>query len=140
LKKIPGGNTMLKEFRDFAVRGNVIDLAVAVIIGGAFGKIVGSLVNDILMPLIGLALGGVNFAELSVTVGEAVIKWGAFVQAIIDFVVIAFVIFLIVRAANKTKKEEPAPAPAAPTTKECPFCLTEIAIKASRCPNCTSQL
>jgi large conductance mechanosensitive channel len=131
---------MLKEFRDFAVRGNVIDLAVAVIIGGAFGKIVGSLVNDILMPLIGLALGGVNFAELSVTVGQAVIKWGAFVQAIIDFVVIAFVIFLIVRAANKTKKEEPAPAPAAPTTKECPFCLTEIAIKASRCPNCTSQL
>jgi large conductance mechanosensitive channel len=131
---------MLKEFRDFAVRGNVIDLAVAVIIGGAFGKIVSSLVNDILMPLIGLALGGVNFAELSITVGEAVIKWGAFVQAIIDFVVIAFVIFLIVRAANKTKKEETAPAPAAPTTKECPFCLTEIAIKASRCPNCTSQL
>ncbi len=131
---------MLKEFRDFAVRGNVIDLAVAVIIGGAFGKIVGSLVNDILMPLIGLALGGLNFAELSVTVGQAVIKWGAFAQAIIDFVVIAFVIFLIVKAANKTKKEEPAPAPAAPTTKECPFCLTEIAIKASRCPNCTSQL
>jgi len=131
---------MLKEFRDFAVRGNVIDLAVAVIIGGAFGKIVGSLVNDILMPLIGLALGGVNFAELSITVGEAVVKWGAFVQAIIDFVVIAFVIFLIVKAANKTKKEEPTPAPAEPATKECPFCLTEIAIKASRCPNCTSQL
>lgn len=131
---------MLKEFRDFAVRGNVIDLAVGVIIGGAFGKIVGSLVNDILMPLIGLALGGINFAELSITVGEAAVKWGAFVQTVIDFIIIAFVIFLIVKAANKTKKEEPAAAPAEPTTKECPFCLTEIAIKATRCPNCTSQL
>lgn len=128
---------MLKEFRDFAVRGNVIDLAVAVIIGGAFGKIVTSLVNDILMPLIGLLLGGINFSELSFTVGEAVILWGAFLQAVIDFVIIAFVIFLIVKAANKTKKEEPA---AEPTTKECPQCFSEIHIKAARCPNCTSQL
>jgi large conductance mechanosensitive channel len=127
---------MLKEFRDFAMRGNVIDLAVAVIIGGAFGKIINSLVNDILMPLIGLALGGVNFSELSFKVGEAVVLWGAFVQAIVDFVIIAFVIFLIIRAVNKTKKQEPAP----PTTKECPFCFTEISIKATRCPNCTSQL
>jgi large conductance mechanosensitive channel len=131
---------MLKEFREFTMRGNVIDLAVAVIIGGAFGKIVGSLVNDLLMPLIGLALGGINFSELSLTVGEAVIKWGAFVQSIIDFVVIAFVIFLLVKAANKTKKEEPAPAPAEPTTKTCPHCFTEIPVKATRCPNCTSQL
>jgi large conductance mechanosensitive channel len=131
---------MLKEFRDFAVRGNVIDLAVAVIIGGAFGKIVTSMVNDILMPLIGLLLGGVNFSELSFTVGEAVVLWGAFVQAIVDFVIIAFVIFLIIRAVNKTKKQEPAPAPAEPTTKECPLCFTEISIKATRCPNCTSQL
>jgi large conductance mechanosensitive channel len=129
---------MLKEFRDFAVRGNVIDLAVAVIIGGAFGKIVGSLVNDILMPLLGLLLGGVNFSELSFTVGDAVVLWGAFVQSVVDFVIIAFVIFLIIRAVNKPKKEEPAPAD--PTTKECPFCFTEIAIKATRCPNCTSQL
>jgi large conductance mechanosensitive channel len=94
---------MLKEFRDFAMRGNVIDLAVAVIIGGAFGKIINSLVNDILMPLFGLALGGVNFSELSFKVGEAVVLWGAFVQAIVDFVIIAFVIFLIIRAVNKTK-------------------------------------
>ncbi len=131
---------MLKEFRNFAMRGNVIDLAVGVIIGGAFGKIVGSLVNDILMPLVGLALGGVNFAEQAIQIGEASVKWGAFVQAIIDFIIIAFVIFLIVKAANKAKKEEPAPAPAAPTTKECPFCFSTVSIKATRCPNCTSQL
>lgn len=131
---------MLKEFRDFAVRGNVIDLAVAVIIGGAFGKIVGSLVNDILMPLVGLALGGINFAEQAFTIGEAVIKWGAFVQTVIDFVIIAFVIFMIIKAVNKTKKEEPAPVPAEPTVKACSFCFTEIPIKATRCPNCTSQL
>ena len=131
---------MLKEFRDFAMRGNVIDLAVGVIIGGAFGKIVGSLVNDLLMPLVGLALGGINFAEQSFIVGEAIIKWGAFLQTVIDFVIIAFVIFLIVKAANATKKVEPAPVPAAPTTKTCPNCFTEIHIKATRCPNCTSQL
>ena len=131
---------MLKEFKEFVMRGNVLDLAVAVIIGGAFGKIIGSLVNDILMPLIGLVLGGVNFSELAFTVGEAVIKWGAFVQAIVDFVVIAFVIFMIIKSANASKKkEEPAP-PAEPTTKDCPYCFTTIAIKATRCPNCTSEL
>lgn len=127
---------MLKEFREFAIRGNVMDLAVAVIIGGAFGKIVTSLVNDILMPLIGLVMGGVNFADLSVTVGNAVVKWGAFVQSIIDFVIIAFVIFMLVRAMNRLKREEPA----TPTTKECPHCFTTIPLKAARCPNCTSQL
>ncbi|GAB4494999.1 MAG: large conductance mechanosensitive channel protein MscL [Anaerolineales bacterium] len=131
---------MLKEFRDFAMRGNVIDLAVGVIIGGAFGKIVGSLVNDILMPLIGLVLGGVNFAEQAIQIGDASVKWGAFVQAVIDFIIIAFVIFLIVKAANKAKKQEPAPAPAEPTTKECPFCLSTVSLKATRCPYCTSQL
>ncbi len=131
---------MLKEFRDFAMRGNVIDLAVGVIIGGAFGKIVASLVNDILMPLIGLVLGGINFADQAIQIGEASVKWGAFVQAIIDFIIIAFVIFLIVKAANKAKKQEPAPAPAQPTTRECPFCYSTIHIKATRCPNCTSQL
>ena len=131
---------MLKEFRDFAMRGNVIDLAVAVIIGGAFGKIIGSLVNDILMPLIGLLLGGVNFSELSFTVGEAIVLWGAFVQAVVDFVIITCVIFFIIRAVNKTKKQEPASPPAEPTTKECPFCCTEISLKATRCPYCTSQL
>jgi large conductance mechanosensitive channel len=131
---------MLKEFRDFAMRGNVIDLAVGVIIGGAFGKIVGSLVNDMLMPLIGALMGGINLSEESIEIGAAVVKWGAFTQTVIDFIIIAFVVFLIVRAANKTKKEEPAPAPAEPTSKECPQCCTEIPIKASRCPNCTSQL
>jgi large conductance mechanosensitive channel len=131
---------MLKEFKEFVMRGNVLDLAVAVIIGGAFGKIIGSLVNDILMPLIGLALGGVNFSELAFTVGEAVVKWGAFIQAIVDFIIIAFVIFMIIRAANASKKkEEPAPAPE-PTTKDCPYCFTTISIKATRCPNCTSEL
>ena len=131
---------MLKEFKEFVMRGNVLDLAVAVIIGGAFKAIVSSLVNDILMPLIGLAMGGVNFAELSFTVGEAVVTWGAFIQAIVDFIVIAFVIFMIIRAANNAKKkEEPAPEPE-PTTKDCPYCFTTISIKATRCPNCTSEL
>ncbi|RIK31642.1 MAG: large conductance mechanosensitive channel protein MscL [Anaerolineae bacterium] len=128
---------MLKEFRDFAMRGNVMDLAIAVIIGGAFGKIIASLVNDVLMPLIGLLLGGISFANLSVTVGDAVIAYGLFIQAIVDFIIVAFVIFLLVRAMNNMKK--PAPA-AEPTTKECPYCNTTIPIKARRCPNCTSQL
>ncbi|MBL8088964.1 MAG: large conductance mechanosensitive channel protein MscL [Anaerolineales bacterium] len=128
---------MLKEFREFIARGNVLDLAIAVIIGGAFGKIVTSLVGDILTPLIGLLMGGINLSEETSTIGEAVIKWGAFVQSIFDFLVIAFVIFLIVRTANKMKK---APPPADPTTKECNFCYSTISIKATRCPNCTSQL
>lgn len=128
---------MLKEFREFVMRGNVLDLAVGVIIGGAFGKIVGSLVNDIIMPLIGLLMGGVNFSELSVTVGAAQVKWGMFVQTIIDFLVIAFVIFLIIKTANKMQK---APAPVDLTTKECPHCFSVIPIKATRCPNCTSEL
>jgi len=128
---------MLREFKEFAMRGNVLDLAIAVIIGGAFGKIITSLVNDILMPLIGLAMGGVNFSDLSVTVGAAIIKYGAFIQSIVDFIIVAFVIFLIVRSMNRMKKPEPA---AAPTTKECPHCFTNIPLKATRCPNCTSQL
>jgi len=128
---------MLKEFKEFAMRGNVLDLAIAVIIGGAFGKIITSLVNDILMPLIGLAMGGVNFSDLAVTVGAAVIKYGAFIQAILDFLIVALVIFMIVRTMNRMKKPGPA---AAPTTKECPHCFTNIPLKATRCPNCTSQL
>ena len=95
---------MLKEFRDFALRGNVMDLAVAVIIGGAFGKIIASLVNDVLFPLIGLVLGGINLADKALTVGSAVVKWGAFVQSIIDFTIIAFVIFLIIRIMNRIQK------------------------------------
>ena len=128
---------MLKEFRDFAVRGNVIDLAVAVIIGGAFGKIVSSLVDNIIMPIVGLLIGGVDFKNLAFTVGSAKVEYGLFIQNIVDFIIVAFVIFLMVRAINSTKK--PAPA-AAPTTKECPHCFTTIPLKATRCPNCTSQL
>ena len=127
---------MLKEFREFAIRGNVMDLAVAVIIGAAFGKIVTSLVDNILMPLIGLVMGGVDFSGLNTQIGGAVIEWGLFIQSIIDFVIIAFVIFLIVRAINRLKRDEPT----TPTTKECPQCFTTIPLKAARCPNCTSQL
>src|SRR5215207_4214126 len=127
---------MLKEFKEFAIRGNVMDLAVAVIIGGAFGKIITSLVNDVLMPLVGLVLGGVNFSELTLTIGNAVIAWGAFLQSVVDFVIIAFVVFLLVRALNRLKRQEPT----TPTTKECPHCFTTIPLKAARCPNCTSQL
>ena len=128
---------MIKEFREFVMRGNILDLAIAVIIGGAFGKIIGSLVNDVLMPFIVLLMGGVNFSEQAWQVGEAMIKWGAFVQAIIDFVIVAFVIFMIVKVANSMKK--PAPA-AAPVTKDCPHCFSTISIKATRCPNCTCEL
>ena len=131
---------MLKEFKDFAMRGNVMDLAIAVIIGGAFGKIIASLVNDVLMPLIGLALGGLSFSELAFTAGDAVIAYGLFIQSIVDFIIVAFVIFMLVRTMNNMKKKEPAPAPAEPTTKECPHCFSMISIKATRCPNCTSQL
>lgn len=128
---------MLKEFREFALRGNVMDLAIAVIIGGAFGKIITSLVSDVLMPLIGLAFGGINFSDLAITVGDAVVKWGAFVQSVIDFLIVAFVIFMLIRTMNRFKKPEPV---AAPTTKDCPYCFTSIPLNAMRCPNCTSQL
>ena|SRR5690349_24782461 len=128
---------MLKEFKAFVMRGNVLDLAVAVIIGGAFGKIVASLVTDILTPLIGLLMGGVDFSGLTFTVGSASITYGNFINSIIDFLVIAFVIFMIVKAANAAKKPEPA---AEPTVKECPYCFSTISIKATRCPNCTSEI
>jgi len=128
---------MLKEFKEFVMRGNVLDMAIGVIIGGAFGKIVGSLVADILMPLVGTLMGGVNFSELKSTVGGAEIMWGLFLQTVVDFLIIAFVIFIIVKAANRMRK---APAPADPTTKDCPHCFTSIPIKATRCPNCTSEL
>jgi len=127
---------MLKEFREFAMRGNVMDLAVGVIIGAAFGAIVTSLVNDILMPLIGLVMGGIDFSGLAVVVGGAEVKYGAFIQNIINFLIIAFVVFLLVRAMNRLKRDEPT----TPTTKECPHCFTTIPLKAARCPNCTSQL
>ncbi len=139
--------SMMKEFKAFAMRGNVVDMAVGIVIGGAFGKIISSFVKDVLMPPIGVLLGGVDFSSLAITIKEAVgetpavlVKYGVFVNTVIDFIIIAFAIFMVVKAMNKMKKkEEPAPA-AEPTTKECPFCLTEIPIKATRCPHCTSQL
>ena len=127
---------MLKEFKEFAVRGNVMDLAVAVIIGAAFGGIVTSLVDNILTPLIGLVMGGVDVSGLQIEVGNEVVAWGLFLQSVIDFIIIAFVIFLLVRAVNRLKREEPT----TPTTKECPHCFTTIPLKAARCPNCTTQL
>jgi len=142
---------MLKEFREFVMRGNVLDLAIAVIIGGSFGKIVTSFVNDVIMPPIGLLLGGVDFTNLFIALdgnlyesldaakaaGAATINYGVFLNTVIDFIIVTFVIFLIIKSANKMRK--PAPA-AEPTTKECPHCFTTIPIKAKRCPNCTSQL
>jgi large conductance mechanosensitive channel len=130
---------MWKEFKEFALRGNVIDLAVGVIIGAAFGKIVTALVNDIIMPIIGLFLGGLNLSNLAFQIGNAVIKWGDFLQAVIDFIIIAFIVFLMVRGMNRLYRKEPEKSPT-PTTKECPRCFTAIPLKATRCPNCTSEL
>lgn len=128
---------MLKEFREFAMRGNVVDLAVGVIIGAAFGRIVTSLVDDVVMPVVGLFTGGIDFSERAIQLTEEnALRWGAFLQNIIDFVIVAFVIFLVVRAMNRLKRDEPT----TPTTKECPHCFTTIPLKAARCPNCTSEL
>ena len=143
---------MLKEFKEFIMRGNVLDLAVAVIIGAAFGAIVTSMVNDVMMPPIGLAMGKVDFKDLFLslngqvypslaaakTAGAPVIAYGQFLNTIVNFLVIAFVVFLVVKQANRFKK--PAPAPAAPATKECAFCTSTIPAKAVRCPQCTSDL
>ena len=142
---------MLKEFREFIMRGNVVDLAVGVVIGGAFGKIVSSLVSDIIMPPIGLLLNGVDFSNLFVSLtgqsfatlaeaqaaGAPTLNYGSFINSIIDFLIIGLVIFLLIRAINRLQR--PAPA-AAPATKECPHCFSTVSIKATRCPNCTSQL
>jgi large conductance mechanosensitive channel len=141
---------MLKEFKAFIMKGNVLDLAVAVIIGAAFGAIVTSLVNDIVMPPIGMVLGHVDFKDLFVslngqhyptlaaakTAAAPAIAYGQFLNTVINFLIIAFIIFLVVRVANKLHR----PATAAPTTKDCPFCSTAIPLTAKRCPNCTSQL
>jgi large conductance mechanosensitive channel len=142
---------MLKAFREFAVRGNVIDLAVGVIIGAAFGKIVTSLVSDVIMPPIGALIGSVDFKDFFINLsgkefttlaeakaaGAATINYGAFINTCIDFLILAFAIFVMVRWINRLKSEPP---PASPTSKECPFCVSSIPLKATRCPNCTSQL
>lgn len=145
---------MFAEFKKFISRGSVLDLAVGVIIGGAFGKIVSSLVNDLLMPLIGLALGGINFSDRFFAMdggtyenlqaardaNAAVLAYGAFIQNVIDFLIIAFVIFLIVRMVNRFTPKPAVEAPAEPTSKECPYCASAIPLKATRCPNCTSVI
>jgi large conductance mechanosensitive channel len=130
---------MIKEFKAFIMRGNVVDLAIAVIIGGAFGKIITSLVSDIIMPVIGLIIGGIDFTGLAFTLGSAKVTYGNFINNIIDFLIIALVIFLMIKVIDNLKKK-PAPVLAEPTTKECPRCFTSIPIKATRCPNCTSEL
>jgi len=144
---------MLKEFKEFAMRGNVLDMAIGIIIGAAFGKIISSLVGDVLMPPIGLLLGKLDFSSLFINLsgqgyasmadakaaGAATINYGIFINTVIDFVIVAFVIFLLIRQVNRLKRQ-PEPAPAVPTTKECPYCLSVIPIKATRCPNCTSEL
>jgi large conductance mechanosensitive channel len=144
---------VLKEFKTFALRGNVVDLAIGIIIGSAFGAIVSSLVNDVIMPPIGLLLAKVDFANLFVDLsgkgfasvaaakaaGAATINYGAFINTLINFIILAFVIFLLVRAINKLKGPVEV-KPAAPTTKECPYCISAIPLKATRCPSCTSEL
>jgi len=143
---------MFKEFREFAMRGNVLDMAVGIIIGIAFGAIVNSLVNDIIMPPIGLALGRIDFSNLFINLsggsyatlaaakeaGAVTINYGVFINAAIHLLIVSFVLFLIVHSMNKLSRKEEAPAE--PTTKECNYCFSKIPIKASRCPHCTSQL
>ena len=138
---------MLKEFRDFIMRGNVLDLAVGIVLGVAFGTVVASFVNDILMPPIGLLLGRVNFTNLFITLsgeryptleaakaaGAATLNYGVFINTVIYFIIVAFVIFLIVRQVNRMRRE-------APTTKDCPYCFSKVPLRATRCPNCTSAL
>lgn len=145
---------MLKDFRSFLMRGNILDLAVAVVIGGAFGAIVTSFVKDILMPPIGLLLGKVDFTNLFIDLsgggyttlaaaqeaGAATLNYGLFLNTIINFIIIAFAIFMILKGMERTKKKEAPAAPAAPATKECPYCISQVSLKATRCPNCTSQL
>jgi large conductance mechanosensitive channel len=144
---------MLKEFKEFAMRGNVLDMAVGIIIGVAFGAIINSLVKDVLMPPLGLLLGKMDFSNLYLNLsgtdyasltaaqeaGAATINYGVFLNTVINFIIVAFAVFLLVRQVNRFAREEEAPAPE-PTKKECPFCVSEIAIKATRCPNCTSEL
>lgn len=137
---------MLKEFKEFAMRGNVVDLAVGVIIGGAFGKIVSSLVNDVLMPPIGLLIGNVDFSDLvlklSSPIGDAkpvMIKYGVFVNEVVNFIIVAFSIFMVVKGINSLKREAPK-APPAPTEKNCPQCLMVVPLAAKKCGHCTSAI
>jgi large conductance mechanosensitive channel len=138
--------SMMKEFKEFAMRGSVVDLAVGVIIGGAFGQIVNSFVNDVLMPPLGLLTGGVDFSDKMITLKQAAdnapavsLKYGVFINTVINFIIIAFAIFMMIRTINRLKRKEEAP-PAVPTTKDCPECLMTIPINAKRCGHCAIAL
>jgi large conductance mechanosensitive channel len=148
---------MLKEFREFAMRGNVVDMAVGIIIGAAFGSVVNSLVSDVIMPPIGLLLGKVDFTNLYIIMqegeitgpygslleaqeaGAVTLNYGLFINTIVSFLIVAFAVFFLIRSINRLQEEEEG-SPEEPTTKECPFCYSDISIKASRCPYCTSAL
>jgi large conductance mechanosensitive channel len=149
---------MLKDFKEFAMRGNVVDMAVGIVIGAAFGAIVKSFVDDVLMPPIGLLLGNVDFSNLFLTLkeggkaagpyaslaaakaaGAVTLNLGVFINTVISFLIIAFAVFLVIKGINRLQREKEAP-PAVPTTRECPFCLSTIPLNASRCPHCTSEL
>lgn len=145
---------MLKEFKEFAVRGNVMDMAVGIIVGAAFTKLVGALVSGVIMPPIGVLIGGIDFSNYFVTLtggsfatlaeaeeaGAAVIKYGQVLTIAVDFTVVAFVVFLLIRGMNNLRRKEEEAPPAAPTTRDCPFCVSAIPLQATRCPNCTSAL
>ncbi len=137
---VKSSKSFIKEFKEFISRGNVMDMAVGVIIGGAFTAIVNSLVNDIFNPLLGLITGGADFSTLSFGFMDAQFMYGSFITAVINFLLVALVLFLVIKAMNKLHLKKQPEAPAAPTTKVCPFCKSEIAIEATRCPHCTSQL
>ena len=146
---------MFKEFKDFAMRGNVVDMAVGIVIGAAFGKIISSFVGDVLMPPIGMLLGGVDFSQLFLNLtpakgafatvaaakeaGAVTVNYGVFLNTVLDFLIVAFAIFMVVKQMNRLKKKDEAPPPV-PTTKDCPHCLSKIAIKATRCAHCTAEL
>jgi len=147
---------MIKEFKEFAVKGNVVDMAVGIIIGAAFGTIVKSLVDDVIMPPIGLLLGNVDFSNLFIVLkgaaagpfaslkaakdaGAVTLNYGAFINTVISFVIVAWAVFMLIKGMNRLKRQEAAPAPA-PTTRDCPYCYTAIPLKATRCPHCTSEI
>jgi len=149
---------MFKEFKEFAMRGNVVDMAVGIILGGAFGLIAKTLVSDVLMPPIGLLLGGVDFSNLFIVLkegattagpyasladaqaaGAVTVNYGVFLNTVVSFLIVAFAVFLLIRGLNRLQRKE-EPAPAAPTTRKCPYCISEIAIEATRCAHCTAQL
>jgi large conductance mechanosensitive channel len=148
---------MMKEFKEFAVRGNVVDMAVGIIIGGAFGTVVKSFVDDVMMPPLGMLVGNIDFQNILVVLrqgtpagpyeslaaakdaGAVTLNLGLFVNAIVSFAIVAFAVFLLIRSLNRLKRKDEAPAPA-PTTRDCPFCMSSIPLKATRCPHCTSEV